>query len=384
LNKIVPNINLFAFLILLGVLQGLILTYFFLSKKNRVYQPNIFIGLLMLNFSLTAFDIFLCYTGYMANMAYLDNYSESFTFAVGPLFYFYVYSNIKGKLKKKQLLHLLPFVIYTFYNLLYILQPTNYKYYCYISAFFPNTDIARVYPSFNTDPLYLKENLIGLSILSLLFYFVYSIIVIVIAFRSEKISVFVRSYKNLSWLRNFTLSILCAFIILIVVKLTFGRDSGDYLVMSFIALIIYGTSAYVIKSSEFFTEHLSTSLVAGKKYARSSLSEADKTEILKKLTDSMENEKLYRNNLISQSHISKKLLIPTHHISQVINEKLNLTFFEFVAMYRIKEAEQILSNPEKNNITVEEIAEEVGYISKSAFNKTFKKITGKTPSEYRS
>jgi AraC-like DNA-binding protein len=320
----------------------------------------------------------------MANLAFLDNYSESFTFAVGPLFYFYVYSNIKGKLHKKQLLHLLPFVIYTFYNLLYLLQPTSYKYCCYISAYFPSMDIAWVYPAFNPDPLYLRTYLVELNILSLMFYFIYSMAIIASAFRKEKISVFVKSYKNLSWLRNFTLSILCAFIILIVVKLTFGRDTGDYLIMSFIAVVIYGTSANVIKSSDFFTEHLGDSFTTGKKYARSSLSEEDKSEILKKLIESMENEKLYRNNMVSQSQVSKKLLIPVHHISQVINEKLNKSFFEFIAMYRIKEAEQILSNPEKSHLTVEEIAEEVGYISKSAFNKTFKKITGKTPSEYRS
>jgi YesN/AraC family two-component response regulator len=139
----------------------------------------------------------------------------------------------------------------------------------------------------------------------------------------------------------------------------------------------------VIRSSEFFTDHLGTAFAANKKYAKSSLSEEDKVEILNKLKEGMEVEKYFKNNLVSQANLSKKLLIPAHHISQVINEKLNQSFFEFIATYRIREAEKLLLNPELNHLTVEEIAEEVGYNSKSAFNKTFKKITGKTPSAYR-
>jgi AraC-like DNA-binding protein len=381
--NIEPHINLFAFLIILGTVQGLILSYFFLCKKNRMHQPNIFIGMLMLSFSLISLDIFLCYTGYMAEFAYLDNFTESLTFANGPLFYLYVVSSLRGKVKPKKFLHLVPFLLYTAYNLLYIVQPTGFKLTEYVHAFFPDISVETVYPRFDTDPLYLREYLPEITVLYLLIYFVMTFLFIVKAFRKEKVSLFASRYKNLSWLRNFTLSLFVLLLVLVFVKIYFGRDVGDYIITSCIALVIYGTSANVIKSSVFFTEHLGTPLTTGKKYAKSSLSEEDKAEILKKLKDGMENEKYYRNNLVSQIHVSKKLLIPAHHISQVINEKLNQTFFEFIAIYRIRDAENMLSNPEYNHLTIEDIAEEVGYNSKSAFNKTFKKITGKTPSEYR-
>jgi AraC-like DNA-binding protein len=51
------------------------------------------------------------------------------------------------------------------------------------------------------------------------------------------------------------------------------------------------------------------------------------------------------------------------------------------AEYRVEEAKKLLK--EKQNIKVEEIAEQVGYNSKSSFNTAFKKITGLTPSEFR-
>lgn len=378
-----PNIDLFAFLILLGVIQGLILSCFFLNRKNRLNQPNIFFGLLMLSFALISLDIFLCYTKYMTRCAYLDNFSESLTFIIAPLYYLYTYSSIKGKIKPSQLWHFLPFVFYSAYLLLYIVQPTSFKYYAYTSTYFPQLDLQVVSPRFDPDPLHLRENMDILAIFQLTMYIVLSIITILKAFKAEKISVFVKKYKNLSWLRNFSIGLLLLVIVFTLADLNYGSDLGDYLITSFLTLIIYGTSINVIRSSVFFTDHLGTAFAGNRKYAKSSLSEQDKNEILKRLIESMEHEKYYRNNSASQSQISKKLLIPAHHISQVINEKLNQSFFEFIAAYRIREAERILKDPAMNHLTVEEVAEEVGYLSKSAFNKAFKKVTGKTPSEYR-
>ena len=383
LAEIEPNIDLFALLILFGVIQGFILSYFFLNIKNRLNQPNIFIGLLMLVFSLLSLDIFLCYTGYMARVAYLDNYSESLCFTFGPLVYLYILSSLKGKIRNRLWLHFLPFILYTLYNVLYFVQPVGYKYFSYIDAYFPGLSHEMVLPVFNTDPLSLRKHIDELTMLHVASYNVLAIISVVTSFRREKVSIFTRRYKNLSWLRNFSISFFCLFLVFVLVTLIFGGDVGDYLITSFIALIVYWTSVNVIRSSGFFTEHLNIAVAVSKKYARSSLSEEDKMEILKKLRDGMENEKYYRSNLLSQSQMSKKLLIPVHHISQVINEKLNQSFFEFTADYRIRDAEKMLSDPGNSHLTIEEIAEEVGYISKSAFNKTFKKITGKTPSEYR-
>jgi YesN/AraC family two-component response regulator len=83
------------------------------------------------------------------------------------------------------------------------------------------------------------------------------------------------------------------------------------------------------------------------------------------------------------SELAKKIGESPHHVSQVINEKLNKSFFELIASYRVEEAKRILSGDRKNKFTVEEVSEMVGYNSKTAFNNAFKKITGKTPSEFR-
>jgi AraC-like DNA-binding protein len=43
----------------------------------------------------------------------------------------------------------------------------------------------------------------------------------------------------------------------------------------------------------------------------------------------------------------------------------------------------LLNEDLKNRLTIEEISELVGYNSKTAFNNAFRKLTGKTPSEFR-
>jgi len=75
--------------------------------------------------------------------------------------------------------------------------------------------------------------------------------------------------------------------------------------------------------------------------------------------------------------------VSPHHVSQVINEKLGKNFFELLASYRIEKAKRILAEDQTGKITIEEISEIVGYNSKTAFNNSFKKLTGKTPSEFR-
>ena len=83
------------------------------------------------------------------------------------------------------------------------------------------------------------------------------------------------------------------------------------------------------------------------------------------------------------SDLSKRIGESPHHVSQVLNEKLNKSFFELLATYRVELAKKILREDIKNKLIIEEISEMVGYNSKTAFNNAFKKLTGKTPSEFR-
>jgi YesN/AraC family two-component response regulator len=179
-------------------------------------------------------------------------------------------------------------------------------------------------------------------------------------------------------LRSDIVQIVVVILLIIVVKLFYKEDTGDHLFASYISIAIYLISFQVISQSGFFKQ---PNLVEQQKYKSSSLSMDDQSGILKKLKALMETEKPFLQSGFSLSDLAAKLKVSTHQLSQVINDGLGKSFFEMTAEYRIEEAKKLLK--EKVNIKVEEIAEEVGYNSKSSFNTAFKKITGMTPSEWR-
>ena len=86
---------------------------------------------------------------------------------------------------------------------------------------------------------------------------------------------------------------------------------------------------------------------------------------------------------MDEKDLSKKLRVHYNILSRVINEKFHLGYNDFINKYRIDEAKLKLSDPEQKNRTILEILYDCGFNSKSVFNTTFKKFTGKTPSAFR-
>jgi len=106
-------------------------------------------------------------------------------------------------------------------------------------------------------------------------------------------------------------------------------------------------------------------------------------QCIKKLSYLMEVEKLYREESISLQSLADKLAITPHQLSQLLNEKLNSTFPDYINNYRIEEARELLVDPAWADRKVISIAFEVGYNTKAAFYNVFKKCTGMAPIEYR-
>lgn len=113
------------------------------------------------------------------------------------------------------------------------------------------------------------------------------------------------------------------------------------------------------------------------------ISEKTKKEIAQKLKKVMDEDELYRNPNLSVSKLAASIDLSVKDFSRYVNEVLGMNFSEFLNSYRIEKVKQLLSSPDAQKYTLVTLAQTAGFSSKSSFNATFKKLTGKTPSEYK-
>jgi AraC-like DNA-binding protein len=97
----------------------------------------------------------------------------------------------------------------------------------------------------------------------------------------------------------------------------------------------------------------------------------------------MENEKPFLDSELTLVKLASMMDISIHQLSYLINTGLDENFYQFVNKYRIEEAKKLILDEKMSHLNFQGIAFEVGFNSKSAFNSTFKKCTGHTPSEYK-
>jgi len=113
------------------------------------------------------------------------------------------------------------------------------------------------------------------------------------------------------------------------------------------------------------------------------LTDEEKSDILEALKKLMESKKLYLNSKLTIDDLANQLKVNKRIISIVVNDEMGVNIYGFINDYRIREFKKIISDPDMAYLSIEGIAEKVGFRSKSFFNASFKKATGKTPSQYK-
>ena len=116
---------------------------------------------------------------------------------------------------------------------------------------------------------------------------------------------------------------------------------------------------------------------------RSSQFAADEmTQHISVLQQKIDEEKLYRQSNLKLENLSQQTGITAKQISYILNHHFKKGFNDFINEYRIQEAISKLNTDALQNTTMEGIALDVGFSSRSTFYRAFKKVTGETPTSY--
>jgi AraC-like DNA-binding protein len=100
------------------------------------------------------------------------------------------------------------------------------------------------------------------------------------------------------------------------------------------------------------------------------------------LEDFFKNNKPFLRAEYTLDQLVTDLKVPRYTLSAFINREYNMGFREFLNRHRVEYMIAHLNKPEWEQFTLEAIAEECGFSSRTSFIKNFKEITGQTPSAY--
>ena len=195
---------------------------------------------------------------------------------------------------------------------------------------------------------------------------------------------------NLQWLFRLVLGLSCIWILALF--------TDDEIIFSSVVLFVIFIGYYGIKQVGVFTSHqilehypaieskkLSESSVATPKvakYDKSTLADSQLKAIHSELVKLMKQKKLFLTPELTLTMVAEELEVHPNTLSQVINTVEQKNFFDYINTLRIEEFKDRIQNPESRKYTLLSLAYECGFNSKTSFNRNFKNITGKSPSEY--
>lgn len=144
----------------------------------------------------------------------------------------------------------------------------------------------------------------------------------------------------------------------------------------------FPTPAVLVEEKESLVLTTNSDSVAAAR--KSTLTPLQQQAIAVKLSVLMQEKKTYTDPELTLEKLASLAKTPRHQLSEVLNQYLHQTFYQFINDYRIKEVLALLDQCRRQQVNpnILSLAYDAGFNSKSSFNQYFKKTTGYTPTEY--
>jgi AraC-like DNA-binding protein/ligand-binding sensor protein len=130
--------------------------------------------------------------------------------------------------------------------------------------------------------------------------------------------------------------------------------------------------AAMVRLLEVFAQHLS---IAAEQIATQQ-SNAEPA-LVRKAREYIEQ---HQDEDLGLEHVAKAVHASTFHFCKTFKKATGFTFTQYLSLVRIARAKQLLADPQKR---ISEIAYEVGFQSLTHFNRVFRKVAGRSPTDFR-
>ena len=307
----------------------------------------------------------------------LNGFPRGVSILFGPIVYLYFRSQVNRsfKLETKDLWHFVPYLIYFTYE---------------ISAFVQGTEavLQRQESDYNTVVGYVFRFILWASYI----YYFSKCLVIYKRYRAWSIHQFSNmELISFNWFRNFiyvmifwllfreVMNVLDAFL-----DLEFYQDWWWNLALVAVALYIGIAGIAQRQPAKIYFEMDQPGPTESADQLPSDQRndiDSEKSAIAEKLSNLMENDRLYLQPDLNLHELSQHLQTNTAQVSAAINQVFGQNFNDYINGQRIEEFIRLYQqNGEK--YTLLSLAFESGFNSKATFNRAFKKIKGSSPKEF--
>ena len=101
-----------------------------------------------------------------------------------------------------------------------------------------------------------------------------------------------------------------------------------------------------------------------------------------RLEDLMKQKKPFLKPGYNIKDLATDMQMPSYQVSYFLNRSLQVNFNDYLNHYRIKYCEDLIKNNTETKLSLQGLAVKCGFHNRNTFTTAFKKVTGKTPSEY--
>lgn len=379
----------------------MILLYFNVRKSlSSVYLGAFF--LLLSFYGINQYILLLSESVFLISL-----FVTNFTFLhylIGPMLYWYIRSvlNDSSRLKKRDLLHLIPMLVYLVSALPYILTPYSYKVEIATAIVEDISFLGRY--NFTILSEVFSNTLVYLSRPFLLLVYTSWSIGLVIRYYTRRPHFLVFSGQNfmikwISLLLLFQLILVTSYLAAIFLSFTESSDVlftvnylqilsaagmiGLLLTPFLFPAILYGMPRLpeVTVTLNPEKKEMTPSQTEVKKQAPTFESEYTES-ILEKADFCMKEYKPYLQPDLNLTQLSVLIQVPAHHLAYYFREVRKQTFSDYRNEWRINHAKKLISEGKATGITLEAIGLQSGFATRNTFLTAFKRAEGVSPSLY--